>query len=129
MVQKYLGKRHEYGVFDCITLIKHFYANELNLFFTLPDYPKSRAWLKSFSTDTVEKYALQHAKKVSLTAVKDYDVMVFKSDRSNLVIHFGIYLSSFKMLHIEEGGFSCVSTLSDYWMSRLHMILRHNEMV
>jgi hypothetical protein len=32
--------------------------------------------LKSFSTDTVEKHALQHAKKVSLTAAQDYDVMV-----------------------------------------------------
>ena len=129
MVQQYLGKKHIYGEFDCITLIKQFFSTELNIHFELPSYPQSRAWMKSFSTETVEKHALQHAKKVSLTAAKDYDVMVFKSDRSNLVIHFGIYLSPLRMLHIEEGGFSCVSTLSDYWMSRLYMVLRHNEMV
>ena len=85
--------------------------------------------MKSFSTKTVEKHALQHAKKVSLTEAQDYDVMVFKSDKSNLVIHFGLYLSPLKMLHIEEGGFSCVSTFSDYWMSKLHTVLRHNELV
>jgi len=129
MVYEYLGKKHEYGDFDCITLIKYFYEHELNIHFNLPDYPSSRSWMKSFSTETVEKHALQHAKKVSLTAAQDYDVMVLKSDKSNLVIHFGLYLSPLKMLHIEEGGFSCVSTLSDYWMSKLHMVLRHNELV
>ncbi len=129
MVQQYLGKKHEYGIFDCISLIKDFYSQELGINFDLPTYPQSRAWMKSFSTDTVEKLALQHARKVKLTEAKDYDVMVFKSDKTNLVIHFGLYLSPLKMLHIEEGGFSCVSTLSEYWMSKLHMVLRHNELV
>ncbi len=129
MVQQYLGIKHDYGNFDCITLIKQFYKTELNIHFDLPDYPQSRAWMKSFSTETVEKHALQHAKKVSLTEAQDYDVMVFKSDKTNLVIHFGLYLSPLKMLHIEEGGFSCVSTFSDYWMSKLHTVLRHNELV
>ena len=129
MVHEYLGIKHKYGEFDCITLIKYFYEHELNIHFNLPDYPSSRSWMKSFSTETVEKHALQHAKKVSLTAAQDYDVMVFKSDKTNLVIHFGLYLSPLKMLHIEEGGFSCVSTFSDYWMSKLHTVLRHNELV
>ena len=129
MVQQYLGKKHDYGIFDCISLIKDFYSQELGINFDLPAYPQSRAWMKSFSTDTVEKLALQHARKVKLTEAKDYDVMVFKSDKTNLVIHFGLYLSPLKMLHIEEGGFSCVSTLSEYWMSKLHMVLRHNELV
>ena len=42
MVREYLSLKHEYGKVDCIELIKTFYANELNLTFYLPEYPKSR---------------------------------------------------------------------------------------
>jgi hypothetical protein len=50
MVQKYLGIPHEYGIFDCIELIKQFYAQELLINFDLPTYPKSREWMKHFTT-------------------------------------------------------------------------------
>lgn len=129
MVQKYLGLRHEYGKVDCIELIRNFYEQELNLVFHLPAYPPSRDWMKYFNTKNVDKWASMYGIKVELTAAKNYDVMVFKSKNSNLVIHFGIYLMPSKMLHIEEGGFSCVETLSDYWVNRLHTIYRHNELV
>ena len=33
MVQKYLGLKHEYGVVDCIELIRLFYKNELGIEF------------------------------------------------------------------------------------------------
>jgi hypothetical protein len=35
MVQKYLGLKHEYGVVDCIELIRVFYKNELGIEFSL----------------------------------------------------------------------------------------------
>ena len=38
-------------------------------------------------------------------------------------------MPSKRMLHIEEGGFSCGQTLSDYWINKLHTIYRHNELV
>ena len=129
MVQQYLGLKHDYGTVDCIELIRQFYKNELNIDFGLPAYPASRQWMKHFSCENVDGWASVYGQKVELTEAKNYDVMVFKSDKSNLVIHFGMFLMSSRMLHIEEGGFSCVQTLSDYWMSKLHAIYRHNEMV
>jgi cell wall-associated NlpC family hydrolase len=129
MVQKYLSLKHEYGKVDCIELIRSFYLNELGISFDLPSYPASRDWMKKFSTIRIDEWASSYATKVELTEAKNYDVMVFKSDRSNLVIHFGLYLMPSRMLHIEEGGFSCVQNLSDYWVSRLHTIFRHNDMV
>jgi hypothetical protein len=48
MVHEYLGIKHEYGKFDCITIIKQFYKHELNIHFDLPDYPSSRAWIEIF---------------------------------------------------------------------------------
>ena len=129
MVQDYLGQYHVYGEVDCIELIRSFYAKDLEIDFSLPTYPKSREWMKYFTTDNVDKWASTCSTKVQLTAAKNYDVMVFKSEKSNLVIHFGMYLMPSKIFHIEEGGFSCVQTLSDYWVNKLHTIYRHNELV
>jgi len=129
MVQKYLSLKHEYGKVDCIELIRQFYKDELNIVFNLPTYPKSREWLKHFSTDSVDGWASTCAIKVELTEAQNYDVMMFRSEKSNLVIHFGMYLMPSKMLHVEEGGFSCIQSLSQYWVDRLHAVYRHNDLV
>ena len=129
MVHKYIGIRHSYDEINCITLIKNFYHTELNLQFSLPNYPLSRHWIKEFTTVSIDKWAAQCAKKVSLTNAKDYDVIAFKSEKTNLVIHFGMYLMPSKMLHIEEGGISRVETLSDYWIESIHSIYRHDSLV
>jgi len=129
LVHKYIGIRHSYDEINCITLIKNFYHTELNLQFSLPNYPLSRHWIKEFTTVSIDKWAAQCAKKVSLTNAKDYDVIAFKSEKTNLIIHFGMYLMASKMLHIEEGGLSRVETLSDYWIENIHSIYRHDSLV
>ena len=103
MVQKYLGLKHEYGQTDCIELIRNFYKNELKLEFDLPPYPHSRAWMKYFHTTKVDEWASKCSIKVKLTDAKNYDVMVFKSEKHELAIHFGMFLMPSKLLHIEEG--------------------------
>ncbi len=129
MVRNYISLPHSYDSINCITLIKSFYHNELNLQFSLPDYPLSKHWIKEFTTTSIDNWAAQCAKKVSLTNAKDYDVIAFKSEKTNLVIHFGMYLMPSKMLHIEEGGISRVETLSDYWVENIHSIYRHDNLV
>ena len=129
MVRKYIGLPHTYSGINCITLIKSFYLNELGLDFSLPDYPHSLKWMKQFKPDNVDTLAAKCSKKVSLTNAKDYDVIAFKSEKTNLIIHFGMYLMPSKMLHIEEGGISCVETLSDYWVESIHSIYRHDSLV
>jgi len=129
MVQQYLGLKHDYHNVNCITLIQSFYKEQLNLNFNTPIYPKSRRWLKSFDSEFMVEWVSNDWTKVQLTDAKNYDVMIFKSDRTNLITHFGMYLMPSKMLHVEEGGFSCVQTLSDDWVNNLCMICRHNELV
>ena len=129
MVQKYLGLKHEYGIVDCIELIRLFYKNELGIEFPLPSYPHSRAWLKHFSTDHVDRWASTCALKVKLTDAENYDVIAFKSLNSNLVMHFGLFLKPTQILHIEEGGVSRIETLSDYWVKRIYALYRHESMV
>ena len=129
MVRDFIGLSHSYDTINCITLIKNFYYMKLNLEFSLPEYPHSKLWIKEFTTTSIDNWAAQCAKKVSLTNAKDYDVIAFKSEKTNLVIHFGMYLMPSKMLHIEEGGISCVETLSDYWVESIHSIYRHDSLV
>jgi len=129
MVQKYLGLHHEYGVLDCIELIRLFYKKELNSAFTLPTYPKSKKWMEHFTTESVDKWASTCWIKVELTEAKNYDVIAFKSTKSNIVIHFALFLAPTQMLHIEEGGVSCVETLSHYWVERIHSLYRHESLV
>ena len=129
MVRDFIGLRHSYDEVNCITIIRNFYYINLGLQFSLPDYPLSKHWIKEFTTMSIDNWAAQCAKKVSLTNAKDYDVIAFKSEKTNLVIHFGMYLMPSKMLHIEEGGISCVETLSDYWVESIHSIYRHDSLV
>ena len=129
MVRDFIGLSHSYDTINCITLIKNFYYMKLNLEFSLPEYPHSKQWIKEFTTTSIDNWAAQCAKKVSLTNAKDYDVIAFKSEKTNLIIHFGMYLMPSKMLHIEEGGISRVETLSDYWIESIHSIYRHDSLV
>lgn len=129
MVQKYLSLPHIYGELDCIELIRKFYKCELLLDFPLPTYPKSREWMKHFSTESVDQWASTCFIKVKLTDAQNYDVIAFKSIKSDLVTHFGLFIKPTQMLHIEEGGVSRVETLSDYWIERLHSFYRHEQMV
>lgn len=129
MVQKYLGLQHSYGNFDCIELLKQFYQNELNVSFDLPSYPPSRKWMKEFTTHRIDELAKNSFVKVDLTDAENYDIIVFKSDRSDVIIHFGLFLKPTRMLHVEEGGVSCIQTLSDYWIKRIHSFYRHVKLV
>ena len=85
--------------------------------------------MKEFSPNKVDEWALKSFTKVNWTDSQDYDVIVFKNDNSKFIIHFGLFLKPIRMLHIEEGGISCVETLSDYWINRVHAVYRHEQMV
>jgi hypothetical protein len=128
-VIKYIGIPHKYGSFDCITLVHCFYEKELNCVFDMPAYPKSRSWMKEFTTNFFDEWAYKYGKKVLLTDAENYDLISFKSKKSNLLIHFGLYIKPNRMLHVEEGKTSCVELLSDYWLQHLHAIYRHDKMV
>ena len=82
MVQKYINIKHEYGSFDCIELIKQLYANELNIDFSIPAYPKSREWMKYFTSKSVDDWASVYGEKVKLTEAKNYDVIIFVNSSS-----------------------------------------------
>ena len=122
MIQKYLGRSHEYGKFDCILIAKEFYKNEFGIDLDIPDYPHSDLWMKHYTPEYCDNFFRKYGEKVPLTEAKNYALMVFKSKRSNLVVHFGIFIAPISILHVEEGKLSCVETLSDHTRRELFAV-------
>lgn len=130
---KYLGKKHNYLENNCITLINEIYKAELksNAFDSLWVYlnmPEGKpidgkAWMKRFSIQDIELGASLVAKKVDLTDLQEYDVILFKSKRL-LPIHFGMYVGYNKFIHLEEGRFSKIDTLNTIWIDMIASIWR-----
>lgn len=130
---KYLNRKHNYTEHNCITLINEIYKNELNSnifdsFWDLVSMPNGRvqdgrAWMKRISMQIVEDWASTVARKVNLTEMQEYDVIVFKSRRM-VPIHFGMYIGNNKFIHLEEGHYSKIDSLNDTWRELLGSIWR-----
>ena len=123
-LEKYLGLAHTYGRLDCITLVRLFYEQEFGIYINLPTYSHSRRWMTEITVEKLDYWAKQCAEKVSLTDAKNYDLIVFKSFNSNFITHFGLFLMPNRMLHVEEEQTSSITTLSDYWVERIHAVYR-----
>ena len=129
MYEQYIGLSHEYGATDCITLIQRFYSEQLNIEIQLPRYIKSKKWMYALSAQEVDTWALKYAIKTSLTAAANYDLIVFKSAKQNLITHFGMFLMPNRMLHIEERNTSKIEILNTYWISSIYAVYRHECLV
>jgi cell wall-associated NlpC family hydrolase len=127
MYEQYIGLPHEYGKTDCITLIKSFYSEQLDIQLELPEYKKSKKWMHTLSAQEVDAWALKYAIKTSLTTAQNYDLIIYKSN--NLITHFGMFLQPTCMLHVEEHNISKIETLSDFWVSSIHAVYRHERLV
>ena len=131
-IVNYLGLQHDYLGTNCITIIDQFYNKELQIDCIqelIPTTIENRRWMKDISLEDINKWALQHGIKVSLTDAQDFDVMVFKSKKFNRPIHFGMFLKPCNMLHLEEGRTSRYETISNEWLNALYSIYRHKSLV
>lgn len=128
MFEKYLFLPHSYTDLNCVSLIQRFYSCELKIDLLLPEYEKSRRWSAFFTTNSVDDWASNNAKKVNLQYAKNYDLMIFKS-KNNKLTHFAMYVETNRMLHTEEGSFSKIELLSDYWIQQLYGVYRYEALV
>jgi len=130
---KYLSRKHDYSENNCITLINDIYKTELqsNIFDTLWDYIKipegkpidGRAWMRRVSLESIETWASTVAKKVNLTELQEYDVIIFKAGRL-IPNHFGMYIGNNRFIHLAEGKYSKIEALDDTWRGTIASIWR-----
>ena len=129
----YLGIKHDYSNTNCITLVKSIYEAELNFYefdtiFNNIGVPKGpptdkKRWVFRITVDQIEGQALKFFKKVNLTDIKEFDLLIFKLNEIR-PSHFGVYVTSNKFLHSEEGKYSCLSELDDFYRKRLSSVWR-----
>ena len=118
----YMDKEHEYGIFDCIILVTDFYKAEYNITIDVPIYPKTDAWMIKVPKGQIDVCLKKHFIKIDLQNAKNYDLLVFS--RKEKIIHFGIFLSPFKMLHIVKGSRAKIEDINDYWRSNIYNVYR-----
>ena len=132
-ITKYLGIPHSYEAgLNCITIIHEFYKKELNIdciHELIPSNITNSRWMKNFSLEDIDGWALKHGIKVTLTDIQDYDVILFKSRKLNRPIHFGMFLLPYNMLHLEEGSHSRYELINTTWTDCIHSAYRHRSLV
>ena len=128
----YIGLRHDYDNINCITIIDRFFKTELDIDDIeklIPSDIVNRRWMKKFSLEQIDEWALQYGIKVPLTEAQDFDVMVFRSHTFTRPIHFGMFIKPCHMLHLEEGRTSRYESISNEWLGALYAIYRHKSLV
>jgi len=81
--------------------------------------------MKEISLKNIDDWASLYATKVSLTELQIYDVIVFRSLKSENPIHFGMLIdNNMRMLHLEEGAHSMISTIDNYWSEKIYAAYR-----
>ena len=133
-IKNYLGVSHRYSGVNCITLIAKYYKKELksdifdklfNLIKTDSKDISTRRWMKEISLKNIDDWASTYAIKVSLTDLQIYDVIVFRSIKSENPIHFGMLIdNNMRMLHLEEGAHSMITTIDRYWSEKIYAVYR-----
>ena len=130
---KYLGIKHSYIKTNCITLIEKIYKEQLNseIFSNAYKYlnidkgiPKEGTrWKFTITFDNILNWTTLNAKKIELIDIKEYDVILFKS-KKNRPIHFGMYTTENRFIHVEEDSHSMLSFLNQTWRDQIHSIYR-----
>ena len=130
---KYLGIKHSYLKTNCITLIERIYKEQLNseIFSNAYKYlnidkgiPKEGTrWKFTITFDNILNWTTLNAKKIELIDIKEYDVILFKS-KKNRPIHFGMYTTENRFIHVEEDSHSILSFLNQTWRDQIHSIYR-----
>ncbi len=128
----YLNIKHSWTGINCLTLIEDIYKQERGLDFKesflrleAKDYENlSRKWfLKNFTKDTLINES-KYWYKIDLTNLELYDILVFV-DKKDRPIHFGMYLSNYNFIHVEEDKYVTISLLNDEWREILEGAYRY----
>lgn len=119
----YLYKDFEIGKYDCFSLVKNYYYQQLNI--NLNDYERKEDWyvLKP-------KLILDGFKKEGFITVEDkkiHDILLFGKDLDNLY-HMGIYLKNNTFVHHPRNSKSVIEDLG-HWDSKLILTIRHKSLL
>lgn len=120
----YTGRPFIHQKWDCFTLLKDYYRNELNI--DLPDISYFDEWWKKG-----EDFYMQHSGVAGFypaTTLQKYDVIAMRVN-SYVFNHSAIYLGDNKILHHMGGKFSCIEEIRPAYLSFFYGYFRHKDLI
>jgi cell wall-associated NlpC family hydrolase len=115
-----LGRRWQYGVNDCYSLLRDFYKC---MGVELPDFPRPACLDKSHSI------FLRHAKEIGFYQTSfsdkrfgDVFIMNLGTDHPN---HAGIYVGDMRMIHQRQDSLSAETGLASYYIESIAAVFRY----
>lgn len=128
-----VGRQFSHGVLDCWTLIRDWYARELNV--TLPDFERADNWWGDGSSDLYTEHLSACGGEVVWerghaahpgTVLQRGDVVLMQIRSSNGVPNHGaVYLGDGLILHHCHGKLSTRDVYGGYWQECTRRIVRH----
>lgn len=121
-----IGREYSFGVLDCLTLIRDYYLQELNI--KIPDASRENYWNGENGMRILAEYAAYGFQKVD--DLKKHDVIVMYAGGKE-PSHLGIYLGDGDFLHHNTGRFSSRDVYGNagYWYKNTWGYLRHIDLI
>lgn len=118
--QSLLGRQWDYGVFDCFTLVRDYFALEG---IVLPDF------VRPDDLEACDSIFLQQAEKIGFEPVifrqrQPGDVLIMRCETKE-PMHAAVLLPDERILHQRQNSLSAVEPLGRYYVSRVSAVFRY----
>lgn len=120
----YTGRPFIHQKWDCFTLLRDYYKNELNI--EMPPVQYFDEWWNKGEDFYMQTSGV--AGFYPVTSLQKYDIIAMRLN-SHVFNHAAIYLGDNKILHHIGGKFSCIETIRPAYMRMLFGYFRHKDLV
>ena len=120
----YVGREFVFGVVDCYSLVRDWYAREWNL--ELADFSRRDQFWERGENLYVDNYKSQGFRQIEFNELRRGDAILMQLS-SPLPNHAAIYLGDQQILHHIQGRLSSRDVLGGYYVKNTAMVLRHES--
>lgn len=120
----YVGRQFCFGVVDCYTLVRDWYAREFSI--ELADFERRDRFWERGENLYVNNYKSQGFRQVYLNELQYGDLLLMQL-ASDLPNHAAIYLDNQQILHHVQGRLSSRDVYGGYWWKSTAMVIRHES--
>ena len=121
----YVGRKFQFGIIDCYTLVRDYFKKEFNL--QLRDYYRADEFWKKGQSLYEDNFMKEGFIKIPLDEIKKHDLL-FMQLESNLPNHAAIYLGDQQVLHHVQGRLSSRDILGEYYIKNTAFAARHKSL-
>lgn len=120
----YVGREFVFGVVDCYSLVRDWYAREWGL--ELADFSRRDQFWERGENLYVDNYKSQGFRQIEFNELERGDAILMQLS-SPLPNHAAIYLGDQQILHHIQGRLSSRDVYGGYYVKNTAMVLRHES--